>query len=150
MQFIQIFLNPLLHNRNFMLLYSSLLISLVGSGLTTIGLALFAHQLVEGNSAAIVIGNALMLRILAFLLFSQFAGILADRVNRKTILIATDVVRLGLLGLFPFVESVWQIYVMIFMINAATAFLHLHLTRQSLILLDVHIMYKHCLFLVLL
>lgn len=117
-----VFANPLTQNRNFMLLFSAQLISLVGSGLTTIGLALFAHQLVEGSSAAIAIGNALMLRILAFLMFSQFAGILADRINRKTILITADIVRLGLLALFPFIDSVWQIYLMIFLINAATAF----------------------------
>jgi NRE family putative nickel resistance protein-like MFS transporter len=116
------FANPLTQNRNFMLLFSAQLISLVGSGLTTIGLALFAHQLVEGSSAAIVIGNALMLRILAFLMFSQFVGILADRVNRKTMLITADIVRLALLALFPFIDSVWQIYLMIFLINAATAF----------------------------
>ena len=90
--------------------------------MTTVGLALFAHQLVGGGSAAVVIGNALMLRILAFLLFSQPAGILADRVNRKRMLILADIVRFGLLALFPFIESVWQVYVMIFLINAATAF----------------------------
>ncbi|SDK22727.1 MFS transporter, NRE family, putaive nickel resistance protein [Methylophilus rhizosphaerae] len=114
--------SPLTQNRNYMLLFSAQLISLVGSGLTTIGLALFAHQIVENSSAAVVIGNALMLRILAFLMFSQFAGILADRVNRKYMLIIADVVRLGLLALFPFLDSVWQIYTMIFLINAATAF----------------------------
>ena len=117
-----LFSSPLTHNRNFMLLFSAQLISLTGSGLTTIGLALFAHQLVEGSSAALVIGNALMLRILAFLMFSQFAGILADRVNRKYMLIAADLVRLGLLLVFPFIDSVWQIYLMIFLINVATAF----------------------------
>jgi MFS transporter, NRE family, putaive nickel resistance protein len=90
-------------NRNFVLLFSAQIISLTGSGLTTIGLALFAHQLVEGSSAALVIGNALMLRILAFLLFSQFAGILADHINRKQMLIIADVVRFGMLLLFPFI-----------------------------------------------
>ncbi|MGZ5018381.1 MAG: hypothetical protein ACXV8U_21645, partial [Methylobacter sp.] len=58
----------LLRNRNFRLLFAAQLISLAGSGATTVGLALFAHQLVGGSSAAAVIGNALMLRILAFLL----------------------------------------------------------------------------------
>lgn len=117
-----LFKSPLARNREFRLLFSAQVISLIGSGVTTVGLALFAHQLVGGASAAIVIGNALMLRILAFLLFSQFAGVLADRVNRKHILIAADVVRFGLLALFPFIDSVWQVYAMIFLINAATAF----------------------------
>ena len=79
------FTSSLAKNRDFRLLFSAQVISLTGSGVTTVGLALFAHQLVGGNSAAIVIGNALMLRILAFLIFSQPAGILADRLSRKHI-----------------------------------------------------------------
>lgn len=114
--------HSLFHNRNFSLLFSAQLISLAGSGATTVGLALFAHQLVGGSSAAAVIGNALMLRILAFLLFSQPAGVLADRANRKLMLILADLVRFALMALFPFVQSVWQVYLMIFLINAATAF----------------------------
>ncbi len=74
--------------------------------MTTVGLALFAHQLVGGSSAAAVIGNALMLRILAFLLLSQPAGVLADRMNRKSMMIVSDLVRFGLMALFPWVENV--------------------------------------------
>jgi NRE family putative nickel resistance protein-like MFS transporter len=113
---------PLIRNRNFRLLFASQVISLTGSGVTTIGLALFAHQLVGGESAAAVIGNALMLRILAFLLFSQPAGVLADRIHRKTLLIVADLIRFGLVSLFPWIENVWQVYAMIFLINMATAF----------------------------
>lgn len=109
-------------NRDFVLLFSAQIVSLLGSGVTTICLALYVHQLVGGASAAAVIGNALMLRILAFLLFSQPAGVMADRANRKKILITADLARFGLLALFPFTESVWQIYALIFAINAVTAF----------------------------
>jgi len=109
-------------NRDFKLLFSAQIISLLGSGVTTVGLALFAYQLTGGVSATAVIGNALMLRILAFLLFSQPAGVIADRVSRKKILIAADLLRFGLLALFPFITAVWQIYALIFAINAVTAF----------------------------
>lgn len=109
-------------NRNYLFLFASQIISLLGSGVTTVGLALFAYQMTGGASATAVIGNALFLRILAFLLFSQPAGVLADRFNRKHILIAADVVRFGLLALFPFITEIWQIYALIFVINAVTAF----------------------------
>ncbi len=112
----------LLQNRNFTLLFSAQIVSLAGSGATTVGLALFAHQLVDGSSAAAVIGTALMLRILAFLLFSQPAGMLADRFDRKRILISADLVRFGLMAFFPFITEVWQVYALIFLINAVTAF----------------------------
>src|SRR5436189_2273850 len=114
--------NTLWRNLNFRLLFGAQIISLLGSGVTTVGLALFAYQLTGGSSATAVIGNALMLRILAFLLFSQPAGVIADRISRKKILIAADVVRFFLLALFPFITTVWQIYVLIFAINALTAF----------------------------
>jgi NRE family putative nickel resistance protein-like MFS transporter len=114
--------NTLRRNRDFGLLFGAQCISLLGSGVTTVGLALFAYQLTGGVSATAVIGNALTLRILAFLLFSQPAGVIADRVSKKRILIAADVVRFALLALFPFITSVWQIYALIFAINAVTAF----------------------------
>lgn len=114
--------NTLWRNRNFSLLFGAQVISLLGSGVTTVGLALFAYQLTGGVSATAVIGNALTLRILAFLLFSQPAGVIADRVSKKRILIAADVIRFGLLALFPFITAVWQIYALIFAINAVTAF----------------------------
>ena len=119
---LEVAVTPLWRNRNFRLLLGAQIISLLGSGVTTVGLALFAYQLTGGASATAVIGNALTLRILAFLLFSQPAGIIADRVSRKKILIAADLVRFALLALFPFITAVWQIYVLIFLINAVTAF----------------------------
>lgn len=109
-------------NRNFLLLFVAQIVSLLGSGVTTVGLALFAYQLTGGKSATAVIGNALFLRILAFLIFSQPAGVFADRFDRKNILIAADVLRFALLALFPFITEVWQIYGLIFLINAVTAF----------------------------
>ena len=112
----------LLSNRNYVFLFAAQIVSLLGSGVTTVGLALFAYQLAGGESATAVIGSALFLRILAFLLFSQPAGVLADRFNRKHILVAADVLRFGLLALFPFITEIWQIYALIFLINAVTAF----------------------------
>lgn len=109
-------------NRSFLALFTAQVISLLGSGVTTIGLTLFVYQLTGSSTATVVIGQALMLRILAFLLFSQPAGILADRANRKRILIAADVGRFVLLSLFPFITATWQVYAMIFTINALTAF----------------------------
>jgi NRE family putative nickel resistance protein-like MFS transporter len=119
---LEVAVTPVWRNRNFRLLFGAQIISLLGSGVTTVGLALFAYQLTGGASATAVIGNALTLRILAFLLFSQPAGVIADRVSRKRILIAADVFRFALLALFPFITAVWQIYALIFAINAVTAF----------------------------
>lgn len=109
-------------NRSFVLLFTAQVISLVGSGATTIGLALFAYRMAGPGSGTAVLGNALTLRILAFLIFSQPAGVLADRLNRKAILVASDLLRAALLLALPFASELWHIYVLIFLLNAVTAF----------------------------
>ncbi len=109
-------------NRVFVTLFSAQIISLLGSGVTTVGLTLYIYDIAGTGPASIVLGQALMLRILAFLLFSQPAGVLADRTNRKTVLVLADLGRFALVGLFPFVTTTWQVYVLVFVVNAFTAF----------------------------
>jgi NRE family putative nickel resistance protein-like MFS transporter len=109
-------------NRTFSVLFAAQAISLAGSGVTTIALTLFAYRIAGPAAATSVLGQALMLRILAFLIFSQPAGILADRLNRKFVLIVSDLARFGLMALFPFITSIWQVYVTVFAVNALTAF----------------------------
>lgn len=108
-------------NRDFARLFAAQLTSLLGSGVTSVALAAFAYQL-AGRNATVVVGTALTLRILAFVTLSPIAGVLADRVDRKRMLVAADVLRVVLLGAFPFITAVWQVYVLIFAINAVTAF----------------------------
>lgn len=116
-----IFPGSLAGNRDFLRLFAAQVTSLVGSGVTSVALAAFAYEL-SGRSATVVVGTALTLRILAFVLLAPIAGVLADRIDRKRLLVTADLVRAALLGLFPFVTTVGQIYALIFAINAVTAF----------------------------
>lgn len=108
-------------NRNFVRLFSAQLASLLGSGVTSVALAAFAYDM-AGSNATVVVGTALTLRILAFVTLSPLAGVLADRVDRKRMLVTADLLRVALLGFFPFVTTVWHVYALIFAINAVTAF----------------------------
>ncbi len=108
-------------NRDFGRLFAAQVTSLVGSGVTSIALAALAFQLV-GSDATAVVGFALTLRILAFVVLSPVAGVLADRVNHKHMLVAADLLRVAIIGAFPFITAIWQIYVLIFLVNAVTAF----------------------------
>lgn len=110
-----------LRNRTFAQLYAAHAISLFGDALTWVGLALLAFEL-AGRNAAAVLAAALTLRVLAFVLLSPLAGALADRMERKTILVASDAARLLIVAMVPFVSEVWQVYLLIFLLNAFTAF----------------------------
>lgn len=114
-------MSTLARNRDFRLLFAAQTTSLVGSGVTSVALAAFAYDIAGGN-AAVVVGKALTLRILAFVTLAPIAGVVADRVDRKRLMVATDLVRVALLGAFPFVTTPGQVYALIFAINAATAF----------------------------
>lgn len=115
-----------LRSRVFATLYFAQTISLLGDAFTWVGLALLAYQFGREQSA-VILSTALTLRVLAFIIFSPFAGVLADRVDRKKILYVTHFIRMGIVGCLPFVSAEpdvarWQIYGLVFLLNVFNAF----------------------------
>ncbi len=119
MQMFQLFRS--LRNPVFARLYIAQTTNLLGDALTWLGLALLAFEL-AGNKSAVVLSVALTLRVSAFVLISPFAGVLADRSDRKKILVITHLGRMCIISLLPFVNAVWQIYVIVFALNIFNAF----------------------------
>jgi MFS family permease len=103
-------LKSLLRNANFRMFWTGQIISDFGDSLTNLALLIIINQL-TGSTAAL----ATMLIMLAIpqVTFGLVAGVYVDRWNRKTVMIASDVVR-GMLVLgFIFVSSVdvlWLMY----------------------------------------
>ena len=110
-----------LKNRTFAKLYLAQTISLIGDAFTWVGLALLAYEIDPARSP-VILATALTLRVTAFIVFSPFAGVLADRVERKKILWVTHFVRMAIVGCLPFVAAEWQIYVLVFLLNVLNAF----------------------------
>ncbi|HIK14359.1 MAG TPA: MFS transporter [Leptolyngbyaceae cyanobacterium M33_DOE_097] len=119
MQSFQLFRS--LRNPVFARLYAAQTTNLLGDALTWLGLALLAFEL-AGKDSAVVLSVALTLRVTAFVILSPFAGVLADRLDRKTILVTTHLARMGIVSLLPFVNAIWQIYVLVFALNVFYAF----------------------------
>lgn len=111
-----------LRNPRFARLYTAQTISQIGDALTWVGLALLAAQLAGPTEAPAVLAVALTLRVTAFVLLSPLAGVLADRVNRRTVLVICDCGRMLVLGAMFFVTQVWQVYGLMFLLNALSAF----------------------------
>ncbi len=112
-------LNPL-RNREFARLFAAQVIALVGTGLATVALTLLAYDLVGGNAAA-VLGTALACKMVAYVFFAPVVGGLAHRFARKPFLIGMDIARAMIVLAMPFVTEVWQIYVLIFVLNLFSA-----------------------------
>ncbi|RWZ89425.1 MAG: MFS transporter [Hydrotalea sp. AMD] len=110
-----------LQNRLFAKLYFAQTISLLGDAFTWVGLALLSYQFGKERSA-LILSSALTLRVVAFIIFSPFAGVLADRIDRKKILYITHFMRMGIVACMPFITAEWQIYVLVFLLNVFNAF----------------------------
>ena len=107
-------------NGVFQKLYWAHVISLVGSGVSSVALGLLAHALV-GASASAVLGYTLAIRIAVIVLFSPWAGQIAERLGARAVLIWSDLFRIAIVAAFFFVDAVWQIYVLAFFLNLGSA-----------------------------
>jgi len=110
-----------LRDKIFLKLYLSQTISLLGDAFTWVGIALLAFQF-GGEHSAVILSTALTLRVTAFIIVGPYAGVLADRIDRRKILYITHFVRMAIVGSLPFVTNAWQIYLLIFFLNIFNAF----------------------------
>ena len=104
----------------FRTLFTAQIIALIGTGLTTIALALLAFEL-AGNEASIVLGTALAIKMIAYVIISPAITGLIRHKHQKQCLILFDLLRAIFVMLLFFVTSVWQIYVLIFFLQAFSA-----------------------------
>ncbi len=107
-------------NRIFQQLFWAHGLSLIGSGLSSLALGLLAHQLV-GGSASEVLGVTLAIRIIVIVIFSPWAGQIAARFGARRVMVASDLMRCGVLAGFYFVDNVWQIYALAVLLNLGSA-----------------------------
>lgn len=101
-------------------LFSAQVIALLGTGLTTVALSLLAYDLAE-NNAGVVVGVALALKMVAYVVVSPIVSGFLQRVERRRLLISLDLVRAACAFAMPFVDQVWQVFVLIFVLNACSA-----------------------------
>jgi MFS family permease len=84
-------LTPLRRNRDFVLLQTGQTLSTIGSESTAIAYPLLVLAVSHSPAQAGIVGFA---RIVPWALFGVIAGVVADRFNRKRIMIAADLVRI--------------------------------------------------------
>ena len=109
-----------LRNPTFRHLFAAQIVALVGTGLATVALGLLAWQL-AGDNAGAILGTALAIKMVAYVTLAPVAAAIAERLPRRAFLVTLDLIRAGVIACLPFVDQVWQIYVLIFFLQAASA-----------------------------
>lgn len=109
-----------LSDRTYRHLFLAQVVALLGTGLATVALGLLAYDL-SGDGAAMVLGTIFTIKMVAYVGIAPVAGAFADRVNRRVLLVALDLVRGAAALCLPFVTEVWHVYVLIFLLQSASA-----------------------------
>jgi MFS family permease len=115
---------PALKHRQFTLIWVGLIISMIGSQMQQWALFWHISQLSKAPIAVSVVGG---IRFVAVLCFSLIGGLVADRANRRTILLITQSISLVVgfvLGLLTFIGVIqlWHIYLLTAIQASAQAF----------------------------
>lgn len=109
-----------LKNPTFRHLFAAQIVALVGTGLATVALGLLAWHL-AGDNAGAVLGTALAVKMIAYVTLAPIAAALAERLPRRAFLVGLDLIRALVIAGLPFVDQVWQVYALIFLLQAASA-----------------------------
>ena len=107
--------DSLLKNARFVRLWLGQGLSFVGDSVSTVALVLLVVDL-SGSASAV--GGVLVARLLPTLA-SPFVGVLADRLDRRAVLVAGDLVRAILVFGLIFVRDLPAIYALVFLLGAA-------------------------------
>lgn len=101
-------------------LFSAQVVALLGTGLLTVALGLLAFDL-AGSAAGAVLGTALAIKMVAYVGVAPVIAALVERLPKKSVLVAADIVRALVALSLPFLTEVWQIYILVFVLQAASA-----------------------------
>lgn len=110
----------ILKNRTYRHLFLAQVVALLGTGLATVALSLLAFDL-AGDDAGQVLGTAMAIKMVAYVLIAPMASVLAESVPRRILLVSLDVVRAATALALPFVTQVWEVYVLIAVLQSASA-----------------------------
>jgi MFS family permease len=94
----------------------------VGTGLATVALGLLAYDVAGGGTGAgRVLGTVFAIKMVAYVVVAPVAQALVARLHRRQVMVIADVLRAVVAVGLPLVGEVWQVYVLVFVLQAASA-----------------------------
>lgn len=110
----------ILRNKTFASLFAAQVVALLGTGLLTVALGLLAFDL-AGDRAGAVLGTALTIKMAAYVGLSPITQAVLHALPRGKVMIVADIIRAAIALCLPFVSEIWQIFLLIFALQAASA-----------------------------
>ena len=110
----------ILSDRTYRHLFLAQIIALVGTGQATVALGLLAYDL-AGDRAGAVLGTALAVKMTAYIVVAPVAAAFAEKLPRRAMLVCLDLIRALVALALPFVTQIWEVYILIFILQSASA-----------------------------
>lgn len=108
--------------------FSAQVIAWLGTGLLTVALGLLAFDIAGGDAGIVMgmgmgmgMGMRMSIKMRAYVAVAPLATALLARLPRKPVLISADLIRAGVAITLPWVSEAWQIYILIFLLQSASA-----------------------------
>jgi dTMP kinase len=111
-------LKDLLTHPSFSRLWKAMLVSSLGDWVGFVAVAALVARLAGGERVApLAVAGVMLARLLPSVLFGPFAGVLADRFDRRKLMVGADVARGAMYATLPFLPRLWAIFALSFFIE---------------------------------
>ena len=111
----------ILRNRTYRQLFLAQMVALDGHRTGNRRLGPAWPTTLPAAAAGLVLGTALTIKMVAYVTVAPIAAAFAEQMNRRRLLIILDLIRMGVALCLPFVTEAWQIYILIFLLQSASA-----------------------------
>lgn len=111
-------LKDLLTDPSFSRLWRAMLVSSLGDWVGFVAVASLVARLGGARVGALAVAGVMLARLLPSVLFGPFAGVLADRFDRRKLMVSADISRGALYASMPFMPSLWLIFLVSFVIES--------------------------------
>jgi dTMP kinase len=110
-------LKDLLTHPSFSRLWKAMLVSSLGDWVGFVAVASLVTRLGSERVAPLAVAGVMLARLLPSVLFGPFAGVFADRFDRRKVMVAADIPRGAMYAAMPFLPSLWLIFLFSFFIE---------------------------------
>jgi MFS family permease len=112
-------MDGLLKNKGFITLMLAQLISSIGDWLSVV--AIITMVGLKWEATPMEVSFIILCLAVPMALLGPFTGTIADRFNRKSLMIFSDLIRAGLILALAFAESLWTVYTCLFIVGMLSA-----------------------------
>ncbi|MFS1516376.1 MFS transporter [Bacillus sp. SCS-151] len=112
-------MKSLMKNKGYVTLMVAQAISSIGDWLSIVAIITLVG--LKWNATPMEVSLIFLCLAVPMALLGPVAGVVADRLNRKTLMIVSDVVRAGLILILTIADAIWMVYICLFIIGVFSA-----------------------------